>query len=348
MATIVFGPDSGLTAETVVTIGAGTELTIDPAIGSVYAVTVSQNCTLNIATPPTPTAAVTVKLTQSGDSNTVSWGTSIGWDGGVAPTLQEVDGGVDILTFLYFPDVVGWFGFASGLDMSSPSATFPTLGFEAWASPGSDTNLSTDDQYSFAQASALGDQRLGVVWVVTTNATGNDPAADSLDGGGASSWSLEESRTFNTASTVGRRLSMFVARDQVTGSPTDLTVSWSSESKTGCVLMGLRTTGAVPVSALTLASSKGVQNGGITSAVSTTFGAASDASNRQVWAVAINNTVETLTPEANWDSISDRTMLNPSIHLFLLAKDDSFDTSATATLSNNSIWAAAGTEVEQG
>ena len=336
--------------ELVVTVpSSGTALEIDPALGTVWAVTVDNDCTITFAIPDTPTAGLTVKLEQSGSGNTITWGTEIGWENTTAPTLQTTGGGIDILTFVYFPDVPGWFGFPSALNIGSPNPTYPTLGFELLASPTSSTaNLSP---YVFGSTYFLGDQRLGIVFVVNTDGTGNDPPTPTLTGAGASSWVMEETVTNNSTSVAGRRLSMFVARDAVSGSPGPLTVTVSG-SPTGCVLVGVRTTGAVLSSALTLASSKAVHasNAGGT-AITWPFAAAADAANRQVIAFFQNQESYTATPEANFVEMAATNMLNPSIKLFVYKNETAFDTTPTATVNSTPPltvrWGSVGTEVEQ-
>lgn len=335
--------------ELVVTVASsGTALEIDPALGTVWAVTVDNDCTITFAIPTTPTAGLTVKLTQSGGGNTITWGTELGWEATTEPTLQATDGGIDILTFVYFPDVPGWFGFPSALNVGSPNPTFPTLGFELLASPTSSTaNLSP---YVFGSTYFLGDQRLGMCFVVNTDATGNDPPQPTLTGAGASSWTLADTVTNNTVGTAGRRLSLYVARDAVSGSPGALTVTVTG-SPTGCVLTAVRTTGAVQSTAVSLADTKAVHAssaGGL--AVTWPFAAAANAANRQVIAFMQNQETYPATPETNFVEMQTTAMLNPSIKLFVYRNTTAFDTTPTATVVSGGPtvrWASVGTEVEQ-
>jgi hypothetical protein len=64
-----------------------------------------------------PGQSFTLVIRQGGSgSYTITWPTTVKWDGGVAPTLTTTVGAVDILGFFCVGTI--WFGFVSGQNMS--------------------------------------------------------------------------------------------------------------------------------------------------------------------------------------------------------------------------------------
>lgn len=106
-----------VTEEVNVVATSGTAQTIpSPASKSISNITLTGNCALTF---PTPVAgqSLTVCLKQDATgSRTVTWGSSVIWPGGTAPTLTTTALAQDIFTFVCL-DGTNWMGFTSGLDM---------------------------------------------------------------------------------------------------------------------------------------------------------------------------------------------------------------------------------------
>lgn len=82
---------------------------IDVSAGTVFTKTITANTTISFTNVPAApaTACVTLILTNGG-AYTVTWPSSVKWNGGTAPTLTS--SGVDILTFLTVDGGTTWYG----------------------------------------------------------------------------------------------------------------------------------------------------------------------------------------------------------------------------------------------
>ncbi len=82
---------------------------IDVSAGTVFTKTIAANTTISFTNVPAApaTACVTLILTNGG-AYTVTWPSSVKWNGGTAPTLTS--SGVDILTFLTVDGGTTWYG----------------------------------------------------------------------------------------------------------------------------------------------------------------------------------------------------------------------------------------------
>jgi hypothetical protein len=121
VATLTANNASNLTAGKIVetytapTISAGT-LTIDLSTGTVFNVLNSANVTTFTISNATASkaSAFTLFITGNTTVTTQSWGSSVKWSGGTAPTLTTTNGKVDILTFVTNNGGTTWFGFVGG------------------------------------------------------------------------------------------------------------------------------------------------------------------------------------------------------------------------------------------
>ena len=98
------------------TISSGT-LTLDCSAGNVFNVALNANITTLTFTnvPSSGTAfGLTLLLTADGTARTITWGASVKWPGGTAPTLTSTNAKVD--TFVLFTHDGGttWFAFTGG------------------------------------------------------------------------------------------------------------------------------------------------------------------------------------------------------------------------------------------
>lgn len=99
--------------------------TIDLADGSVQDITVGANITLTLPAVSSLDAdsaqGLTLRLRQDATgSRTITFGDSIRWAGGTAPTLTTTASAIDVLVFIADPADDVWDGFASGLAMATP------------------------------------------------------------------------------------------------------------------------------------------------------------------------------------------------------------------------------------
>ena len=106
----------------VVTVSAaGTTETVDLAGAPFYEITLDENVTISFSNPPASGKAgvVTLILKQDGTgTNTVSWGDTILWAGGSAPTITATGNAVDVLFLFTIDGGSAWYGFVCGQDMS--------------------------------------------------------------------------------------------------------------------------------------------------------------------------------------------------------------------------------------
>lgn len=97
-------------------ISAGT-LTLNLESGNVFGVSLNANITtLTIQNPSASGTACsfTLAFTADGTLRTVTWGASVKWAGGVAPTLTSTNGKVDIFVFTTWDAGTTWYGFTAG------------------------------------------------------------------------------------------------------------------------------------------------------------------------------------------------------------------------------------------
>ena len=97
-------------------ISSGT-LTLNLENGNVFGVSLNANITtLTISNPSASGTACsfTLAFTADGTPRTVTWGASVKWAGGVAPTLTSTNGKVDIFTFVTWDAGTTWYGFTAG------------------------------------------------------------------------------------------------------------------------------------------------------------------------------------------------------------------------------------------
>lgn len=98
------------------TINVGT-LTLNLENGNVFGVSLNANITtLTIQNPSASGTACsfTLAFTADGTPRTVTWGASVKWAGGVAPTLTSTNGKVDIFVFTTWDAGTNWYGFVAG------------------------------------------------------------------------------------------------------------------------------------------------------------------------------------------------------------------------------------------
>ena len=98
------------------TINVGT-LTLNLENGNVFGVALNANITtLTIQNPSASGTACsfTLAFTADGTPRTVTWGASVKWAGGVAPTLTSTNGKVDIFVFVTWDAGSNWYAFVSG------------------------------------------------------------------------------------------------------------------------------------------------------------------------------------------------------------------------------------------
>jgi hypothetical protein len=92
-------------------------LTLDLANGNVFNVALNAAITtLTISSPPAANNAGSFVLifTADGTPRAVSWGASILWPGGIAPTLTSTNGKKDVFGFVSLNSGTNWYGFIGG------------------------------------------------------------------------------------------------------------------------------------------------------------------------------------------------------------------------------------------
>lgn len=97
------------------TISAGT-LTLDLSTAGVFYVNLNASITtLTISNAQSiGSSAFTIVFTADGTARTVTWGGSILWPGGTAPTLTSTNGKRDIFSFITLNGGTNWYGFVGG------------------------------------------------------------------------------------------------------------------------------------------------------------------------------------------------------------------------------------------
>lgn len=122
---LVFGTSPTLTTPTATglretrtapTISGGT-LTLDCSAGNVFNVALNANITTLSFTnvPASGTAfALTLLLTADGTARTVTWGASVKWPGGTAPTLTSTNGKTDTFVLFTHDGGTNWLAFTGG------------------------------------------------------------------------------------------------------------------------------------------------------------------------------------------------------------------------------------------
>lgn len=101
------------------TISSGT-LTLNLENGNVFEVALNANITtFTISNPPASGTAgsLTLKLTADGTARTITWGASVKWPGGTAPTLTSTNNKVDVLVFVTMDAGTTYYGFVAGQNL---------------------------------------------------------------------------------------------------------------------------------------------------------------------------------------------------------------------------------------
>lgn len=102
--------------KTAPTISAGT-LTLDCSTGNIFAVSLNAAITtLSFTNVPTTGTAfgLTLMFTADGTARSVTWGGSVKWPGGTAPTLTSTSTKVDTFVLITHDGGTTWYAFTSG------------------------------------------------------------------------------------------------------------------------------------------------------------------------------------------------------------------------------------------
>lgn len=122
---LVFGTSPTLTTplatglketKTAPSISAGT-LTLDCSAGNVFAVSLNASITtLSFTNVPTTgnAYALTLSFTADGTARTVTWGSSVKWPSGTAPTLTSTNAKVDTFALTTWDGGTTWYAFTAG------------------------------------------------------------------------------------------------------------------------------------------------------------------------------------------------------------------------------------------
>jgi hypothetical protein len=89
-------------------------LTVDLSAGTVFTIANNANITSLVVSNPTAATGFTVKLTANGTGYTQTWGGSVKWAAGTAPTLTTTDTKYDVLAFITFDGGTTWTAFVGG------------------------------------------------------------------------------------------------------------------------------------------------------------------------------------------------------------------------------------------
>jgi len=98
----------------------GATETLDLSTGTVFDITLSENCTFTFSNPPADGngGSFTLILRQDGTgSHLATWPASVDWPAATAPTLTTMANAVDILTFVTVDGGTVWYGFVAGQAM---------------------------------------------------------------------------------------------------------------------------------------------------------------------------------------------------------------------------------------
>ena len=122
---LVFGTSPTLTTpvatgfketKTAPSISAGT-LTLNCASGNVFVVSLNANITtLSFSNVPTTGNAygLILQFVADGTARTVTWGASVKWPGGIAPTITSTNGKVDTFGLITHDGGTTWYAFIAG------------------------------------------------------------------------------------------------------------------------------------------------------------------------------------------------------------------------------------------
>jgi hypothetical protein len=98
-------------------ISSGT-LTLDLSTATHFAVALNANITTftisNVPNPGGTVSAFTVRFLADGTPRTITWGASVVWPSGTAPTMSSTNGRADFITFITYNGGTTWYGFVGG------------------------------------------------------------------------------------------------------------------------------------------------------------------------------------------------------------------------------------------
>lgn len=308
-------------------------------------------------------------VTQPPSGSAVLTFTNVSWVNttGEPPELPTAAGAVSILTFIR--SGANWYGFIPGAGSTNepppvepPPEVFIPLEMAEWFPPVHDTVDKVGIQsVNVSSAIQLGNKIGALVKVMTATAGPAAPPIPTLNGGGAS-WEFAITKTDNATTGTRRRVTLFVARDEVSGAPAPVVVGLTDAAVTHTLVAvrAVETETIVQASWKTTAIAKAVasaQNdpGRSGTAPGATLGAEDDVSNRTIFFLDWNSGA-TFTPESAFllgELGTDLPGINPTNHqrAFWNPMPDPeapvFDDDPAGTLTASSIWVMVATELEQ-
>lgn len=326
-----------------VTVAAsGTAVTVDTSTASVFDITKTANLTVTLTGPVLSCATILFHHT---GNHTIAFSPTPAYAGGAAPSWQTTTGKTDIITVLNTP--IGWIELGRTLNITTPTASLPTLDMVALATiaSGTDSVGGSGSAYQTAGSVTFQDGDLGFCLVVSTRTT-SVPTVPTVVGGGMTNWTAVGSQVVWDSGTGTRRAAqLYLQYQAVAGTPAPVYVDHGGVTHTSCDAIIGRIEGAPSA---TLATSKVVSGNGTSGTSATaTLAAASDATNRPIAFVMFNNTTGS-TPEGTWTELADVNSSSPSINLACAWRSDAFDTSVAFTNGSAGYWAVIATEIEQG
>jgi hypothetical protein len=94
--------------------------TIDGEAGNVFSHTLTEGTTFVFSNPPNTGTAYgfTLKVKQSNNGGyPVVWQNTVNWPAGIAPTLTDINNGIDVFTFFTHNGGADWYGFVAGANL---------------------------------------------------------------------------------------------------------------------------------------------------------------------------------------------------------------------------------------
>lgn len=115
--------DNGIYEEATTVTSSSNAATINLRDGTHFEHTLTENVTYTFSNPAASgkVSAFTLKVIQDSTARTITWPTSVDWQNGIAPTISDGSGEIDVYVFITYDGGTNYYGFAAGQAMATPS-----------------------------------------------------------------------------------------------------------------------------------------------------------------------------------------------------------------------------------
>ncbi|MAO20546.1 MAG: hypothetical protein CMJ25_07325 [Phycisphaerae bacterium] len=115
--------DNGISEETTTITSSSNAATINLQDGTHFEHTLTENVTYTFSNPAASgkVSAFSLKVIQDSTTRTITWPASVDFVNGIAPTISDGNGEIDIYIFITYDGGTNYYGFTAGQAMATPT-----------------------------------------------------------------------------------------------------------------------------------------------------------------------------------------------------------------------------------